>query len=528
MPTLEIDGKTITVEDGLNVVQAAERLGIEIPHYCYHPALSISGNCRMCLVEIENIPKLQIACNTKVTQGMVVRTQTERVKRVRESVLEFLLINHPIDCPVCDQAGECKLQDYYMDYDRQPSRFPLGQKVKKGKAIEIGPLVMLDQERCILCSRCTRFLDEVTQTRELAIFERGDHNRIGLFPGRRLDNAYSANVVDICPVGALTNKTFRFRSRVWYLNHTPSVCPTCATGCNIEIHHREGEIFRFRPRYNASVNGYWMCDEGRLSYQRYQGEGRLLKPVVREATGWTARSWREALAVARERLAAIAGEHGGQAIGGVVSAQATNEEAFLFARWMKESLGARVAGWQWSPPDASKDDRLRDADKNANAAGLRALGLMPDDGVLKAAVDGELRALVLFRTDLTASHGATVLDTIGERVDFVLVLDTHYHGTGEIADLQLPIGTFAETDGTYVNRSGMVQRIREACPPVGESRAGWRVLGELLAAGDADAVPVDSGAVFTQLAAAVPAFQPLSYQTIDLQGSPLVEASARC
>jgi NADH-quinone oxidoreductase subunit G len=188
MPTLEIDGQSVTVEDGLNVIQAAERLGIEVPHYCYHPALTIAGNCRMCLVEIEKAPKLQIACNTRCTDGMVVRTQTERVKNVRAAVLEFLLLNHPIDCPVCDQAGECKLQDYYMDYDRQPSRIPLEDKVRKSKALDIGPLIMLDQERCILCTRCTRFLEEVTKTEELGVFERGNHCQIDLFPNRRLEN----------------------------------------------------------------------------------------------------------------------------------------------------------------------------------------------------------------------------------------------------------------------------------------------------------------------------------------------------
>src|SRR5436309_1981182 len=283
MPTLEIDGQRIEVPDGLTVIQAAERLGIEIPHYCWHPGLSIAGNCRMCLVEIEKNPKLQIACNTRVADGMVVRTTSEKTKAAQRAVLEFLLINHPIDCPVCDQAGECKLQEYYMDYDRQRSRFPLPAKVRKKKAIPIGPLVMLDQERCILCARCTRFLDEVTHTSELAIYERGDHCEIELAPGRVLDNPYSGNVVDICPVGALTSRDFRFRARVWYLERAESVCGACANGCNIEIYDREGRIFRFQPRQNLAVNQYWMCDAGRLSYRDLQGEGRLTHPLVRGA-----------------------------------------------------------------------------------------------------------------------------------------------------------------------------------------------------------------------------------------------------
>src|SRR5689334_7186556 len=238
VPTVEIEGQKIQVEDGTTVIVAADRLGIEIPHYCYHPGLTIAGNCRMCLVEIEKMPKLQIACNTRVTDGMVVHTTSDKTKAAQRAVLEFLLINHPIDCPVCDQAGECKLQEYYMDYDRQRSRFPLPEKVHKKKAIPIGPLVMLDQERCILCARCTRFLDEVTHTSELAIYQRGDHCQIELAPGKTLDNKYSGNVVDICPVGALTSRDFRFRARVWYLERTESVCGACANGCNIEIYHR--------------------------------------------------------------------------------------------------------------------------------------------------------------------------------------------------------------------------------------------------------------------------------------------------
>src|SRR6185369_10846545 len=386
MPTLEIDGKSVTVEDGLNVIQAAERLGIEIPHYCYHPALTISGNCRMCLVEIEKAPKLQIACNTRVNEGMVVRTQNERVKTARAAVLEFLLLNHPIDCPICDQAGECKLQDYYMDYDRQPSRFPLEDKVKKQKAVDIGPLIMLDQERCILCSRCTRFLEEVTHTEELGIFQRGNHCQIDLFPGKRLENHYSGNVADICPVGALTNKDFRFRARVWYLDHTPSICTACATGCNIDIHHRRGEMFRFRPRHNADVNQYWMCDEGRQSYTRYQGEGRLLQPVVRDGDGWAVRTWDETRRTVVTRLREVLGASGGGAVAGIASAQATNEELFVFARLLRESLGGRAAGVSWSPPDAYHDDFLIDRDKNPNTNGVRLL-LGDADGVAALLAD---------------------------------------------------------------------------------------------------------------------------------------------
>jgi len=521
MPTLEINGKSVTVEDGLNVIQAADRLGIEIPHYCYHPGLTIAGNCRMCLVEIEKMPKLQIACNTRVANEMVVRTDTERVRRANQAVLEFLLINHPIDCPICDQAGECKLQDYYMDYDRQASRFPLEAKVRKHKALDIGPLVMLDQERCILCTRCVRFLDEVTKTSELGVFERGDHCLIDLFPDKLLDNPYAGNVVDICPVGALTNKDFRFRARVWYLEQTPSVCPTCATGCNIDIHHRGRDMFRFRPRENDAVNRYWMCDEGRLSYRRFQGEGRLLQPVVHGPGGWSVQPWESALDLVIERLREVANDAGGGAIAGIVSAQSTTEEAFLFSRLVVDALGGQVGLYAWSPANASADDFLIDADKNPNTKGLRALGIgLSADEVIRRATEGTIRALVLLRADLGPAIGEDALKVLAQKLSLLVVLDTHYHETAELAQVLLPIATFAETDGTFVNRSGRVQRVREAVQPPAGVRPGWRVIADLLERRGA-ATADSAEAAFGQLAESTPAFRGLNYTQIGLQGAPL-------
>jgi len=262
MPKVTIDGRTIEVPDGTNLVRAAELADIEIPHYCYHPGLTVAGNCRMCLVDIRAmsakqatpLPKLQIACNTVVQDGMVVEASNEKVQQARKAVLEFLLINHPIDCPICDQAGECKLQEYYMDYGRYQSRVQLEQKVHKGKVIPVGADIMLDQERCILCTRCVRFLDEFTETHELTITERGDHCELTLAQGATVDNPYSVNVVDICPVGALTSREFRFQARVWYLDEAKSICAGCATGCNIDVHYRDDEIYRVSVRFdNGSV-----------------------------------------------------------------------------------------------------------------------------------------------------------------------------------------------------------------------------------------------------------------------------------
>ncbi len=512
MPKVTINGQPGDFEDGLTVIRAAERLGIEVPHYCWHPGLTIAGNCRMCLVEIEKVPKLQIACNTRITEGMVVHTANERVKKAQQSVLEFLLVNHPIDCPICDQAGECKLQDYYMDFDKKPSRFPVEEKVHKRKVVDLGPQVVLDQERCILCLRCTRFLDEVPKTSELGVFERGDRAFIDLAPGKRLDNPYSGNVVDICPVGALTSKDFRFKARVWYLKKTESVCALCANGCNIEIYHREGQIFRFRPRANPDVNRYWMCDAGRMGYRKIQGESRLLRPQIRRGEEFAACSWQEATEAVVTRLRSIHQAHGDGAVAGILSAFATNEEAYLFRRLLG---GSSTAGHAWSPPDADSDDLLIKADKNPNRRGLEALGIPTDSRAVERILDGAragtIKALILFGADLIGQLGRERVESALEAVEFLVLVDLRRSETSLYADVVLPACSFAETDGTFTNHAGRVQRLWQALPPPGAAMEGWKLLAALLGAlGDERAW---SGAeeIFTAIAAEGGAFSGLDY-----------------
>lgn len=522
MPTVEIDGKKITVPDGLNVIQAAERLGIEVPHYCYHPALSISGNCRMCLVEIEKMPKLQIACNTKVAEGMVVKTASPKAQAAQAAVLEFLLINHPIDCPICDQAGECKLQDYYMDYGAYHSRFPLEAKVEKRKVVDLGPEVVLDQERCILCARCTRFLDEVTKTGELGIFARGDHCYIDLFPGKKLENPYSANVVDICPVGALTSKDFRFKARVWYLEKAESICTRCANGCNIDLYHRRGQMYRFRPRYNAEVNEYWMCDEGRLWYKELQKESRIARPLMRGEDNFAPANWQQALDKVVTTLTQAKGQHGAGAIAGIIGARATNEEAYLLAQVLKERIGVdKIAGLSWSPPGAFHDDFLIKADKNPNTRGLQALGLLNGGSsaadILAAAEKGAIKALVVFAADLVSAFGQDKLDRALNEVE-VIVFDTDYSGNTEYADVILPIATAPETDGTFTNHAGRVQRVKQAFPPPGDAKPGWEALAMLNArAGGTEYTLISE--LFGELTKKVPAFAGLTYGKIGALGT---------
>ena len=371
-PKITIDGKEIAVAEGTTVIQAAEKLGIFVPRYCYHPGLSIAGNCRICLVDVEKTPKLQIACNTPVTEGMVVHTTNEKVEEGRKSVLEFLLINHPLDCPVCDQSGECDLQNFYMNYGLYDSRFQ-EEKQKKQKAVPIGPTVMLDAERCILCSRCVRFTDEISKTGEMGIFNRGDEAEIGLYPGKVLDNKYSGNVVDICPVGALTDRDFRFKCRVWYLSTSPSVCNGCSQGCNTELHyvtdrpHLAGgaRVMRVKPRYNSQVNQWWMCDEGRYGY-KFIDQGRLRTVLFKGVE----RSWEKA---GQELSDALSRGSTRGRIGIIPSTQLTTEELFLLRKLLQEKLGASVM--QPSDLVGDSDQFLIKADKTPNTMGAHLLGL---------------------------------------------------------------------------------------------------------------------------------------------------------
>ena len=282
MPKLKIDNKEVEFKTGQTIIQAAKDAGIKIPHFCWHPGLSVSGNCRICLVEVEKFPKLTIACSTPATEGMVVHTKSEKTIAAQNAVMEFLLINHPLDCPICDEAGECKLQDYAYKYSVGQSRFD-EEKNHKDKRVDLGPNVMFDQERCISCSRCIRFCEEIAKDPQLTFVQRGEKVTIQTFPGKKLDNPYSMNVIEICPVGALTSKDFRFRSRVWDMSFTDTICSGCARGCNIMLGVRNNQILRMEPRVNTEVNDYWLCDWGRLNTIKWVNDEniRIKSPMIR-------------------------------------------------------------------------------------------------------------------------------------------------------------------------------------------------------------------------------------------------------
>lgn len=526
MPTLTVDSKEITVERGTRVIEAARKLGIEIPHYCYHPGLSIAGNCRMCLVEVDKFPKMQIACHLLTSEGMVVRTATEAVRKTRQHILEFLLVNHPLDCPVCDQAGECRLQDYYMEHGLYDSRFD-EDKVKKKKAVSVGPTVMLDSERCILCSRCVRFTDEVSKTSEFGIFNRGDHAEIGVYPGKELDNKYSGNVVDICPVGALTDKDFRFKCRVWYLKQSPSVCPGCSMGCNMEIHYQTerrhiaggDRVMRLKPRFNEAVNRWWMCDEGRYGYKPID-EDRISVPQVKagkESTG----GWEGALEAAAGKLAEIASK----AWAVLASPQLTNEELYLVRKIFSEHLGLSV--YLVSPSrQGYGDDFLMKADKNPNTRGAFELGLNAApgqlEGLLEKTEQGVVKALYIFGQDLLEFLKRETADRLFLRCrDAVIFQGSNRNRTSEVSAILLASASYAEKEGTFTNCERRVQRIHEAFPPKGESRPDWEILTGLAARLGLPMPYRRPRDIFDEIAASVPAFRGMSYEKLGEKGAML-------
>ena len=517
MPKLSIDGREVTVSDGTTVIQAAEKMGVFIPRYCYHPALTIAGNCRICLVDVEKFPKLQIACNTPVTEGMVVHTKNAKAEEGRRAVLEFLLANHPLDCPVCDQSGECDLQNFYLNFGLYDPRFR-EQKVKKHKAVALGPHVMLDQERCILCSRCVRFTDEITKTGEFGIFHRGDHAELGIYPGMELKNRYSANVVDICPVGALTERDFRFKARVWYLSSAPTVCNGCSQGCNIDMHYlldrphlNDGaRVTRVKPRYNPDVNQWWLCDEGRYGFG-WIDRARLRK--VRGPSGEA--TWEQALTAIATAL------QSGKA-GVIASAQQTNEELFLIREIFR---GAPVTASVPRKPGSS-DDFLIKADKTPNATGaaliLGGAGRPTTAGqILGDVLAGNLDVLWVMGHDLIDLFGEDTIRKLSEKVFLCVFSGTNENATVPFAHWILPTAAYVEKDGTFVNCHGRVQRIGRAFAPLADAREDWRMLLDLASR---LGLPIDwrgPEEIFLELARSVPAFEGLNYRTIGAQGAPV-------
>lgn len=481
MPQIIIDGRIIEAAPGKTIIEAALDNGITIPHFCWHPALSVAGNCRMCLVNVGThkkdtdgslmygddgapvvnwFPKMQIACATPVADGMIVDTTSQKTEGAQNAVMEFLLINHPLDCPICDEAGQCKLQEYAFMHSKGKSRFA-EEKTHKEKRVELGPNVMFDGERCISCSRCIRFADEVAKQPVLSFVQRGDKVTIRTFPDTTFDSEYSMNVIDICPVGALTSIDFRFKARVWEMSFTDSICPGCARGCNIKIGVMNNEVLRTEPRTNMHVNTYWMCDTGRLTTPALVNEARLSGPMVRTNGQLAAASWDEAIEAASSALRNLKGSQ----IAVVGSAHASNEDNYVLARLAHDVLKTGNVDYIKHNDHTFGDEFLRVNDKSPNAIGAHTVGIAPrgDGHGIDAMADrikrGDVKALIVMAEDLSAHPS---LADASASVDTLIVIGSHDTVTAKQANVFLPMSTWAESEGTFTNTLHRVQRFEPA------------------------------------------------------------------
>ncbi len=446
MVKISVNGEELDAPKGGLLIDTLLEKNIHIPHFCYHQALGKDGNCRMCMVEIEGQKRPQIACDTPVKDGMIVRTKGENIEKVRRDILELQLINHPIDCPTCDQAGECKLQDYYMESGFYESRVNVNSKNHARKRVDLGANVMLDQERCVLCTRCVRFCSDITGTNELGVIHRADHSVIGTFPGRPLANPYAMNVVDLCPVGALTSKDFRFKQRVWFLNSFDAICNGCSKGCNIHVDHRkekykDDQIFRFRPRVNKAVNGFFMCDEGRLSYHN-ENKNRFTNAIAdsKETTIESSIASMFKLVVNNKDILFV------------VSPNLSCEElqnVNSFAKMLK----ANVSGYSPNYIDESfGDDYLRRSDKSANRAAFKEYGISEDEKEFKANL--EKASLVVVLDTNYFDENINLLDN-----KKVVSCFSHNCLTIGKSNVAIPISSFYEKSGTYINCDNIKQKV---------------------------------------------------------------------
>jgi len=516
MAKITIDGKPMEVADGTNVLEACLSNSVHLEHFCYHPYLPVAGNCRTCMVEIEGPkgPMLTIGCNTKVAEGMVIHTDTPKAKTAQKSALEMLLLDHPLDCPVCDKAGECKLQNQYMEYGLYDFRRGVPRYFKGGKAEDIGEHVMLDQERCVLCTRCIRFVDEIPKSSELGIVSRGHESKITIFPDVRLDNAYSGNVTDICPVGALTLKEFRFKQRVWFLKKAESVCHGCARGCNITVEHNRGRIYRFMPRENAELNKTWICDEGRFSFNYFQ-ENRLEEVRLGHATS--------NLSDGIAQLANLLKDLSPDDVAGIASPTGALEDLYVMKKLFEKRFRLKnLAAPFWGKP-GDEDKILKLADKTPNTQGLNLLGFDTEGKDLLSRIEkGEFK-VVLIAHNNPFGQDEERAKKVFAKVKALIVLSVHKTKTVEAGSMAFPVRTFIEKNGTFVNATSRLQRFRQAVEPENPDiveASLWMVrLAKALGATGFDFE--DSPSVFNAMAKEVGALQGLTFNKIPATGKVL-------
>jgi NADH-quinone oxidoreductase subunit G len=533
MATVYVNGNAVDIgNERLNLIQAADKAGVFVPHYCWHPALTVVASCRMCLVEVGEMkdgkpvmqPKVVPGCQTPAKDGTVIVTNSAKAKDAQAQTLEGLLLNHPLDCPVCDKAGECKLQDFSYRYGNAKSRMIDVKNTPPNKP-GISSKITLFTDRCILCSRCVRFTREISGRGELTVLNRGDHSEIDIFPGEPLENKLSGNVVDLCPVGALCSKDFLYKQRVWYLKETPSVCPNCSTGCSIDIDTNKSVVYRLRPRENPQAQGYFMCDEGRFGYHSVNDNDRFKRPLARKDGQLAPTPWAALLPELRQKVADAA-RSSAAAVAGMVSPFLTCEEAYLFAKYLK-GLSNDVRLYLGPVPVVGADDTYpKDrrgrpvepvkftirAEKCPNRRGVEAVlrhfqgEVLPFERAVEAAGRGELRAVWLAASYPQGGGypgGPWVNDEQAaalRKTALVVVQDLLPSPASTAADYVLPAAAWAEKEGTFINHAGLAQAITKAAHAPGESRSEGQVFADLLGRRGL----LHAGPVRAELAAEVP------------------------
>ena len=509
--TITLNGVRAVVPKNLRIIEAAEQLGIGIAHYCYHPALSAPAMCRMCLVEVEKAPKLAPACVTNVAEGMVIHTESPRAREARQGTLEFYLMNHPLDCPICDKSGECKLQDYTYAEGRKRGRGIEAKRVLGQD--DFGGDILYDGDRCIMCTRCVRFMREVAQDDRLCVVQRGHRSVIDTFFEDGVEGSiWAGNIVDICPVGALLSKDFLHKARVWDLDSSPSICPSCSQGCNIKVDTRDNLVMRLRPRANPDVNSYWMCDYGRHNYEWLNRTARVEAPLYRGDDGQLiATTWQKAIVALVERLRVVNAD----SLTIVGSAFHSNEDNGLLAR-----LGAQLGGGElvFRAPRASDEvtcpgfPRLaRRRDLAANVRGLETCGFQRIDGEFPR----DARVVITLGDELASEPPG-----FGTRADLFVAIATGTAGAMRDADFVLPATTFAEMEGTFTNHEGRVQRFWPALQPPPLARPAWQILGVLLAGLEpGSTAPATAADAFLRLGDWFAGYAGLSYDVIGSRGA---------
>jgi NADH-quinone oxidoreductase subunit G len=535
MATVTINNKPVDIgAERLNLIQAAQKAGVFIPHYCWHPALTVVASCRMCLVEVGEMkdgkavmqPKVVPACQTPAKDGTIVVTNSDKARQAQGQTLESLLLNHPLDCPVCDKAGECMLQDFSYRYGHAQSRM-IDEKNTPPNKPGISDKITLFTDRCIMCSRCVRFTREIAGTAELQIVNRGDRSEIDVFPGQPLENKLAGNVVDLCPVGALCSKDFLYKQRVWYLKEHKSVCADCSTGCSIYADSNKNIVYRLRPRTNPQAQGYFMCDEGRFGFHYVNSDQRFRRPMVRRDGKLTPTGWPEATQAVRQELARAATQ-GADGVAGVLSPFLTCEEAYLFAKYLKGLSGQVLLALGPVPVEGTDDTFPKNArgepvepvkftiraEKCPNRRGVEEVlrhfqgDIVRFDDVVRGANEGRLRAIHVAAGYPPRPNGWVTTEQAAAlgKAPLLVVHDLLPSPASEVASHVIPAAAWAEKDGTFVNHAGLAQGFRWAVNPVGECRTDGQVFLDLLERRGL----LHSPTIRKELAAEVPFFAPLS------------------